>query len=156
MTSKAPWLNRSSFYILLCLFQLSFYSYLLCIWHQPWPLLPEFCSSMVGGYIASLKNKWTVTMTFWASSSPSWSISSLKGLNSLSLLNSYLGELPQPTFCLLEGRLSPVSWLILLFSSQTPFRMLYPPCGVLDHCSIVGWSLQSFIKKQHSQMCSLT
>lgn len=34
--------------------------------------------------------------------------------------------------------------------------MLCSPCGVLDHCSTVGWSMQSFIKKQHSQMCGLT
>lgn len=111
---------------------------------------------MVRSYIASVKKKWTVTETFGASSSPLWSISSFKHLNSPSLLNSCLGEVPQPTFWLLEGRLSPVSWVILLFSSQTPFRMLYSPCGVLDHCSTVGWPLQSFIKKQHSQMCSLT
>lgn len=74
---------------------------------------------------------------------PLWSISSFRGLSGLSLLNSCIGELPQPTFWLLEGRLSAMPWVILLFSGPTQLRMLHSPCGVLGHCSTVGWSLQS-------------
>lgn len=50
-------------------------------------------------------------------------------------LKSCVGELPQPMFWLLEGWLSPVSWVVPLFSRQAQLQMLHSPSGVLGHCS---------------------
>lgn len=71
-------------------------------------------------------------------------------------LNSCVGDLPQPMFWLLEGWLSTVSWVALLFSSQSQLQKLHSPGGVLGHCSTVLWSLLGFVKKQHSPVCIVT
>ena len=91
--SIAPWLKQVQLHVFFNVLSIPAYS-AFDISHG------HFCTSFAVAWWEVLLPPWErneLTVTFGASSSPLWSISSFKGLSSLSLLNCCLGEVPQPT-----------------------------------------------------------